>query len=108
MYRDVLTCDATSSDAPFILGIMQTHSKSASKSSSQGNEEQSEDKKMEVDLVVALEPWPIEQKVTSSTRILFGTAHGFDEAKGATPTEATTHSHGKVDQMLFDTIAKDE
>lgn len=58
---------------------------------------------MEVDSIVTSKLQPIEPKLTSNTRILFGVAHGSDETKGATPiptsahVEITTFFNGVVD-----------
>jgi hypothetical protein len=54
----------------FKLAKASTHSRSAFEFDSQRNEEQNESKKMEVDSVVAPEPWPNKLEVTSDTRIL--------------------------------------
>jgi len=64
--------------------------------------------------VVALEPWPNKLEVTSGTRILFSTANGYSEAKGATPlqaimlAEAIAHSSGIANLTLFNTSTKEE
>jgi len=99
---------------PFKLDKTLTHSRFAFEFGSQRNEEQNEGKKMEVDLVVALEPWPNKLEVTSDTRIFFNTANGSSEAKGATPlqaimlAEAIAHSNGIADLTLFNMTAKEE
>ncbi len=98
----------------FKLDKTSTHSRSAFEFGSQRNEEQNEGKKMEVDSVVALEPWPNKLEVTSGTRILFSIANGSSEAKGATPlqaimlAEAIAHSSGIVDLTLFNMTTKEE
>jgi hypothetical protein len=81
----------------------KTHSRLAFESNRYGSEEQNEDGKMEVDLVVAPKSRPTKPKVTSDTWILSSVAGGFVEAKGAAlvPTfafvEVITFSTGVVD-----------
>jgi len=60
----------------------QTHSRLAFESSRHGSEEQNEDGKMEVDLVVAPKSRPTKQKLTFGTWILSSVAGGSREAKG--------------------------
>jgi hypothetical protein len=72
---------------PFKPSRVQTHSRSASKFSSERSEEQSEGSKMEVYSVVALEPQPIELEVNFSIGILSSIVYGFGEVEGASPIQ---------------------
>jgi len=61
---------------------------------------------MEINLVVSLEPWPIEPKVTFDIGIIFSTIYGSTEVKGVTPlpivTLAKTTSHyGGIAYLTF-------
>lgn len=64
--------------------------------------------------MVALEPPLSKLEITSSIGILFNIRDSFGEAKSVAPLlavvpiKATTHSGGKVDLMLSNTIAKKE
>ncbi len=92
---------------PFNSNKVQTHSRFAFESITHGNEEHNEGGKMDVDLVVALESWPTEPKVTSNTEIFSDVVDNSSEAKGATPiptstiVEATTHFGGIIDPRFF-------
>jgi len=69
---------------------------------------------MEINLVVSLEPWPIEPKVTFDIGILFSIIDGSNEVKGVTPlpivmlAKATSHYGGITYLTFFDMIAKEE
>jgi hypothetical protein len=50
---------------------------------------------MEVDLVVALEPWPIKSKVISTIGILSNIVDGYSEVEGVAFILATTPAWAK-------------
>lgn len=72
---------------PFKPSKVQTHSMLTSEFSSERSEEQSEGSKMEMYLVVALEPQPTELEVTFSIGLFFGIVDGFGEIEGASPIQ---------------------
>jgi hypothetical protein len=84
--------------SPFDFGRMQAHSIFTFEFSMHGNEEQSESGKMEVDLVVALEPQPTKPEVTSDIGIFSSDVNSFGKAKGVAlipafvPTKITSFS----------------
>jgi len=99
---------------PFKPSETQTHFGFASKFGMHGSEEQNEGRKMEVDLVIALELRPIGSEIVFGTGIFFGGVNNFDETKCTTPISAfalakvTATFSETTNQMFFGTMIKDK